>query len=346
MILKTYPNNNLYGKYFLATEAPGDDEPDEPTVVDINANADRRRRKDFTDADDGVDRVDVIADADDEIDPEDFTDMDAGDTDDEPTPDETPAEDPAPVADDNAVDTAAEDDITPEDFTDVDAADDPIDEPATTDDTGDAGDPADDTTTDAPATNDAAATDPPATDDTGDAGDPNAGGSDDVDITADGSEPAADATDETDFTAVDDGGANPNAGADPNMDPNAVPQDNQNPDPNANKAGVDFDSTRKYNLYKELMSLYNSCENYISKLENMICNDVQQNQLVKLATNQLRDIKDLIHDYALIRFPINSYVQSLLFYQKIVVAIQVVFSMLKDIGNVGDLKAKNRNLKP
>ena len=26
MILKTYPNRNIYGKYFLATEAPDDEE--------------------------------------------------------------------------------------------------------------------------------------------------------------------------------------------------------------------------------------------------------------------------------------------------------------------------------
>ena len=102
------------------------------------------------------------------------------------------------------------------------------------------------------------------------------------------------------------------------------------------KPGVEYDSTRKYNLFKEYMSLYNACDNYISKLENILKDDTIQNQIIRTSVNNLRDIKDIIYDYMTIKYPINSYIQSLLFYQKMKVSIQLIFSLLKNSKNNSD----------
>ena len=56
-----------------------------------------------------------------------------------------------------------------------------------------------------------------------------------------------------------------------------------------------------------------------------------------MSVTKLREIKDIIFDYMTIRFQLNSYVQSLLFYQKMVVAVQLVFNLLKSIAE------KNQN---
>ena len=81
------------------------------------------------------------------------------------------------------------------------------------------------------------------------------------------------------------------------------------------------------------MSLYNACDNYISKLENVLKDDTIQNQIIRTSVNNLRDIKDIIYDYMTIKYPINSYIQSLLFYQKMKVSIQLIFALLKNSKN-------------
>ena len=79
------------------------------------------------------------------------------------------------------------------------------------------------------------------------------------------------------------------------------------------------------------MSLYNACDNYISKLENVLKNDDEENQIIRISVKNLREIRDILSDYMTIRFQLNTYVQSLLFYQKMVVSVQLVFNILKTI---------------
>lgn len=95
--------------------------------------------------------------------------------------------------------------------------------------------------------------------------------------------------------------------------------------------GLEYDSTRKYILFKEYMSLYNAISNYITKLENNIKDDIQANQIIKEATNRLREIKDLTYDFMTIKFEISSYTQSLVFYQTLIVSVQMVFNLLANI---------------
>lgn len=109
-----------------------------------------------------------------------------------------------------------------------------------------------------------------------------------------------------------------------------------------NGPGLEYDSTRKYVLFKEYMSLYNALENYISKLESIIKDDMEINQIIIRATNNLREIRDVCYDYMTMKYEISTYVQSLVMYQKLEVAVQMVFNLLT---NVNKLQNTNDKLK-
>lgn len=293
MVLRIHKNTkpNLYGKYFLASEADG-----EETEQEVKPETATRRN------------VKVVT-----VKPNNrskqFADVDIGAEEETPEQDNAATETDAPVTDDNT------------DFTADDTADN------ATPETGDAGGDNDQPNTDdAPETGDETdfsntGEDPNTQDDTG-----GETGGEDAD--------APETGDETDFVAAagDETGTEDDGTTDAGEDAAA---DQGNADEKA-KPGAEYDSTRKYNLFKEYMSLYNACDNYISKLENVLKDDTIQNQIIRTSVNNLRDIKDIIYDYMTIKYPINSYIQSLLFYQKMKVSIQLIFSLLKNSKNNSD----------
>ena len=274
MILKTYPNKNLYGKYFLAMEAPDDeevteDQPKPKRNVKIVTVKPSNRGKDFAPTDEELQEI----------------------------PEETPEEtEPAVEPETDETDYATE-------------VDQPVETPETTETEPDV-----ETEVDAPDMEDDDTTDFSQTDD-GQTEQPTA------DVDTDTEVDAPDTGDSEDFSTDDTGDVSTDV---PQEDATATQTK-----PNA--PGVELDSTRKYNLYKEYMSLYNACDNYISKLENVLLNNDEENQIIRISVTNLREIKDILADYMTIRFQINSYVQSILFYQKMVVAVQLVFNLLKSI---------------
>lgn len=322
-------SNNKYGKYFLAAEADDDENASDEEVTNdnkprrnmkvITVKQDKRKRTDFSSVgdDDNTDDNPVVDTVNDDNNQD-------GDT---PAPDEAPDNAPA----DGAGDTD----------TNADAGNDGVSimdngENVTVPDNN-GGQPQD---PDAPigANNDTDNTDYAATDDgagtadTTDAGD-NADG---TDTTADA---GADAGNE-DFTDTGDTGTGDDSAPaeDTGTDDGADDQGNGE----ENKPGVDFDSTRKYNLFKEFMALYNACENYISKLENILKDDTIVNQIIMVCTNNLREVKSILYDYMTIKFPVNSYVQSLLFYQKMIASVQLVFAMLKQTSDIKEKESKKK----
>ena len=131
---------------------------------------------------------------------------------------------------------------------------------------------------------------------------------------------ADDVQPDTDFNNQDD-----NGDVQPATDDGSQSDGNQN----SKGPGLEYDSTRKYNLFKEYMSLYNALDNYVSKLEDSISDNLPMNQVIKVAVNKLREIKDLTYDFMMIKFELSSYVQSLLFYQNLIVSVQLVFNLIK-----------------
>lgn len=287
MILKTYPNKNLYGNYFLAMEAPDDevvaeDRPKPRRNVKVISVKPSNRGKDFTQVGNPTITSDDDVNNDVDLDETDYT----ATTGEEPpvemvAPEENPDGEPQ-IQEDNT-DNQSE---KPDDTESADNA------------------PNTDSDDDFTETNEDTPDENPDTVETG--------------------EDAPDTNGDDDFTANTTDQNTTDDSTDSAPDANASK-------PTQNAPGVELDSTRKYNLYKEYMSLYNACDNYISKLENILKNDFEENQIIRISVSNLREIKDILFDYMTIRFPLNTYVQSLLFYQKMVVAIQLVFNLLKSI---------------
>ena len=280
MIIKTYPKN-LYGKYFLAVEAPDDEQvaegqPKPRRNVKVISVKPSNRGKDFTQVgsvDDSDTGNNTNADNDTDVDST-TKDVPEASVEQDTIQPQTGAEQPeANDADDtNAPDT--DDDNT--DFVNTDGIQDENQQPSETEDDG-----------------------------------PDTGGDEDFVAQDDTTQPSD--TDDTGNTN-DQSDGNNTSSADNKLNP-----------------GVELDSTRKYNLYKEYMSLYNACDNYIGKLENILRDNSDENQIIKISVSNLREVKDILFDYMTIRFQLNTYVQSLLFYQKMVVAVQLVFNLLKSI---------------
>lgn len=133
--------------------------------------------------------------------------------------------------------------------------------------------------------------------------------------------------DNTDYTQAPAGNQN---------DPNAQQQPST-PDANQDNAntqkrgpGLEYDSVRKYNLYKEFMKLRTAVDGYITKLEACISDDPRSNQVIKTATTKFRELYDLITDYMMMKYELCTYIQNLLFYQRQVATVQLIFALLKE----------------
>lgn len=163
-------------------------------------------------------------------------------------------------------------------------------------------------------------------------------------ITGDDTAPA-DATD----ADVDAGGENPEDGPDVDGgeeigvdEPVDAGDAGAEAQPEKKGPGIEYDSTRKYNLFKEYAALAASITNYITKLEENMSDNPTQNQSIKIASDRLHEIYDLCTDYMLINFEVSSYTKSILFYQMLKVAIQQVFKLLSK-GNKIAMRVKNNN---
>ena len=303
-----------YGQYFLF-EAPGD--PDDPNTPENEAEEPAPEPEvQEVNPDDDTDFNPIGDDEPDVTEPDPYDDTNFNEIDDtapepvEPAPDE-------PTLVDASVEDQPTDAPAPEG--DISGGEEPASaEPTPTDDTGTEPAPVE-TPTDAPA-------DQPV-DDAGEApaepapeGDPNAGG----ETPAEGEDAPAEepVEDDTNFNDMDGGSGDTTTSTTTSTDSG----DNEKKGP-----GVEYDSTRKYVLFKEYMSLYNAINNYITKLESVINDDIETNRTISEAANRLREIRDLTYDYMTMKYEISTYTQSLLFYQTLIVSVQMVFRLLENI---------------
>ena len=303
-----------YGQYFLF-EAPGD--PDDPNTPENEAEEPAPEPEvQEVNPDDDTDFNPIGDDEPDVTEPDPYDDTNFNEIDDtapepvEPAPDE-------PTLVDASVEDQPTDAPAPEG--DMAGGEEPAPaEPTPTDDTGTEPAPVE-TPTDAPA-------DQPV-DDAGEApaepapeGDPNAGG----ETPAEGEDAPAEepVEDDTNFNDMDGGSGDTTTSTTTSTDSG----DNEKKGP-----GVEYDSTRKYVLFKEYMSLYNAINNYITKLESVINDDIETNRTISEAANRLREIRDLTYDYMTMKYEISTYTQSLLFYQTLIVSVQMVFRLLENI---------------
>lgn len=317
-----------YGKYFLSFEAPGDEDEEGASPIETSevSPMDDDEDTDFTSI--GLDDDEVVMDPDAVDDDVDFDDTDFTALNDEEEEDDTgstiyqaPEEDPpadppevpdndeeVPVEEPQEEQPPATDETTPSDNIDNAEAD---DAPG---DVGDEQDPG----TEEPA-EDTPAEDTPA----------------EEPAPEDAPEDEAEPEEDTDFSDIGNDEGDAVSDADANA---AAGEEGEKKGP-----GLEYDSTRKYRLFQAFISLYNAINNYISKLENNVKDDITMNRAIKEATNRLREIRELCYDYMIIKFEISTYTQSLMFYQTLVVAIQTVFRMLSDLHNLDGKQKKNQD---
>lgn len=278
--------HNKYGRFFLSMEAPGDEEtPKKGNTKVIDVKPNNRKRLDFT------------AGAEE---PDDDNDND------EETPDDN---DYTTVEDDGGADTD----------TTTDTATDTADGGDTTDTEGDTTTPADsgETTGEEETTNDADGITDTATDDT--TNDGTEGGEETTDNTGEetGGDIEADTGDDTDYSDGSDESGEDTTSTDTSTDSGGTENDKKGP-------GLEYDSTRKYILFENYISLNNALLNYISKLENIISDDFEMNKVLKTTISKLTEIRELCESFMMMKFEASGYIQSLLFYQNLIVMVQLV----------------------
>lgn len=147
----------------------------------------------------------------------------------------------------------------------------------------------------------------------------------------------------TDAPMTDD--LNMDAGMDPNAasmtddgsmgDPNAAGQAKRGP-------GIEYDSTRKYILFKKYINLCDAIKDYSEKLNRLTNDDYNTNQIYKVAINKLQEIYDVTYDFVIMKFELSSYIQSLLFYQERISNIYRIFDFVKSSVDTVNKKYKNK----
>ena len=175
-----------------------------------------------------------------------------------------------------------------------------------------------------------------------------AGGDAEQETDVQAEEPVTD--DDTDFTD-DDGGGEPAENATPTdgdvEEPadDATPTDGEDTQPaeGEGEGGGTEDSNAeklyKYNLYTKFEKILTTLTDYIKDLELITSDDSDLNQKYKELVKKLSAIKELMTDYMIMRFSKVSFMQSMLFYQRVVTSINIILETMKNIRKT-ELKTK------
>ena len=215
------------------------------------------------------------------------------------------------------------------------------------DDTGTSGDTVEDpdVNTDDPTTTDDGTGDTESIDMNDDSG-----ASDDI-VTDDDEEVSTD--DQTDDTP-DDGGdgesidMNDDSGASDDIvtdDDGDISTDDANNDQNAGTDDTDTtdgesdgdnknEGIHKQNLYKKFVSLKTSVDNYEHKLSSIIGVDPETHEMMHRITDKMRSLSDMMYDYMILKFKNNTYLESMLFYQRALSATKLCLDALAKVAEI------------
>ena len=95
----------------------------------------------------------------------------------------------------------------------------------------------------------------------------------------------------------------------------------------------------KYNLYKKFQKVLKSIDEYSIELDNIVSDDFEVNAKYKELTANLKEIESLMEDYMIMKFSKVSFMQSMLFYQRVVTSVDIILQTLKYVREK-DLKSK------
>lgn len=151
--------------------------------------------------------------------------------------------------------------------------------------------------------------------------------------------------DGTDDIVTDDDPAITDDEADAPDDPNNDDQDTG--DENAGEKDTDEEEKiHKQNLFKKFITLRTSVENYDAKLSSMIGIDADTHEMITEISEKLRSLAEMMYDYMVLKFKKNSYLESMLFYQRTVAAVNLCLDSLDKIRQISIIqtdKTKRKN---
>lgn len=151
--------------------------------------------------------------------------------------------------------------------------------------------------------------------------------------------------DGTDDIVTDDDPAITDDEADAPDDPNTDDQDTG--DENAGEKDTDEEEKiHKQNLFKKFITLRTSVENYDAKLSSMIGIDADTHEMITEISEKLRSLAEMMYDYMVLKFKKNSYLESMLFYQRTVAAVNLCLDSLDKIRQISIIqtdKTKRKN---
>lgn len=151
--------------------------------------------------------------------------------------------------------------------------------------------------------------------------------------------------DGTDDIVTDDDPAITDDEVDAPDDTNADDQDTG--DENAGEKDTDEEEKiHKQNLFKKFITLRTSIENYDAKLSSMIGIDADTHEMITEISEKLRSLAEMMYDYMVLKFKKNSYLESMLFYQRTVAAVNLCLDSLDKIRQISIIqtdKTKRKN---
>lgn len=164
-----------------------------------------------------------------------------------------------------------------------------------------------------------------------------------------GEEPNVDDTEGDDGTedivTDDDPAITDDEGDTPADDTN--PDDQDTGDENAGEKDTDEEEKiHKQNLFKKFITLRTSIENYDAKLSSMIGIDADTHEMITEISEKLRSLAEMMYDYMVLKFKKNSYLESMLFYQRTVAAVNLCLDSLDKIRQISIMqtdKTKRKN---
>ena len=163
----------------------------------------------------------------------------------------------------------------------------------------------------------------PTDDQTGDV--PDDGGSD-----AESIDMGDDAGASDDIVTDDDGDISTD---DANNDQNAGTDDTDTTDGESDGDNKN-EGIHKQNLYKKFVSLKTSVDNYEHKLSSIIGVDPETHEMMHRITDKMRSLSDMMYDYMILKFKNNTYLESMLFYQRALSATKLCLDALAKVAEI------------
>lgn len=140
---------------------------------------------------------------------------------------------------------------------------------------------------------------------------------------------------------VDGGGDRNDVALEPDDNDDLDSQDSSENDSGEDTAQDATDVNRKRALFSRIDGLYETMEKYTEKLNMLMSNAADDISMYRIACDDLDDLKVCTYDYLIVRFSKASYMESMLFYQRVLTALRLI---LDDLGAaVSALRSKKEN---